>query len=162
MNKKFNLYSRSEEEKSRDMIMYETKARAGELCRLFEDKKKKANMVTVVAAIILCVAGYPLFFNAYDKENILGMLLCSGGIVLLTLLARLSAGAILCRSLPKYFRWASLCTAWKAARSEMHDYEAKFADQTVFEPELKKAEKKLMDASDRLIAFAEKNGISAE
>ena len=160
MNTRFNLYSRSEEEKSRDMIMYETKAEAAELCSLFDARKKKINVVTLTAAVIFAFAGYPFFFKAYDTENVLGMLICAIAVVSLILLTRLVFGAILCRSLGKYFKWSSLCSAYRVARSEMHDYEAKFAEQTVFEPELKKAEEKLMGACHRLIDFARENGIS--
>ncbi|MBR6676499.1 MAG: hypothetical protein IKL24_04120 [Clostridia bacterium] len=160
MNTRFNLYSRSEEEKSRDMVMYETKAQAQELCSLFEKKKKTVNIVTAAAAVLFLAVGYPLFFNAYDKENVLGMLIWAGAVIVLTFLARLAAGGILCRSPMRYFKWSSLCASWRLARGEMHELEAKFAEQTVFEPDLKKAEKKLMAASERLISFAKENSIS--
>ena len=68
-NTRFNLYSRSEEEKSRDMIMYETKAAAGELSALFDSRKKKIHAASVIALCVFSAIGYPFFFNAYDKEN---------------------------------------------------------------------------------------------
>ncbi|MBE6586974.1 MAG: hypothetical protein E7647_01005 [Ruminococcaceae bacterium] len=162
MTNKFNLYSRTEEEKTRDIIMYEKKAHAREICELFEKKKKRADIVTVCSAVVFAAAAFPLFYKAYDSESIIGMLSVILSAVLLTVLARLVAGAVLTRSLKVFLKWGSLCTRWKEARKEMHDYEAKFTDQTVFEADMKKAEKRLMDACDALNSFAEKHGITVD
>ncbi len=159
---RFNLYSRTEEEKTRDIIMYEKKAEAREICELYEKKKKRADLVTVIAAAAIAIGAFPLFYNAYDSESIIGMILVIAGAAALTIVARIIAGAILVRSLAVFLKWGSLCEKWKDARKVMHDYEAKFADQTVFEEDLKKAEKRLMDACDTLIAYAKEHGIKPE
>lgn len=156
---KFNLYSRTEEEKTVDIIMYEKKAESMEICSLFDEKKKITNLVSVIAVAVFTACGFPLFYKAYDGESIVGMLLVIAGVALLTLIARLTAGAILCRSLPVFIKWGSLCRKWTEARKTMHEYEARFADQTVFEEDLKKAEKALMDACDALNSYAAAHGI---
>ena len=156
---RFNLYSRTEEEKTRDIIMYEKKAESKEICELYDKTKKKADIVTLIAAVVFAVCAFPVFYNAYDSESIVGMLLVIAGVVILTLLARILTGAILVRSLSVFLKWGTLCAKWKEARKIMHDYEAKFADQTVFEEDLKKAEKRLIDACDALNSYAKEHGI---
>lgn len=156
---RFNLYSRTEEEKTRDMIMYEKKATAKEICDLYGKTKKKADIITLIAAVVFAVCAFPLFYKAYDGESIIGMILVIAGVALLTILARMIAGAILVRSLSVFLKWGSLCAKWKDSRKIMHDYEARFADQTVFEEDLKKAEKRLMDACDALNSYAKEHGL---
>lgn len=162
MEYRYNLYSRSEEEKTRDMVIYETKAKAKDICHAFERIKKKANLVTLVAAVVLAIAGIPFFLKAYYGESLLGMGAVFLFVILLSIAARLAAGSILSRSLKVFTEWARLSRKWTAARDEMHELEAKFADQTVFEDDMKKAEKKLMDASEALITFKDKYNIKTE
>ena len=57
---RFNLYSRTEEEKTRDMIMYEKKATAKEICDLYGKTKKKADGVCL------------LFFCAIKEPTVKG------------------------------------------------------------------------------------------
>ena len=47
MNSKFNLYSRSEEEKTADILLYEKMARAKEICDSYEKIKKKAEIAEI-------------------------------------------------------------------------------------------------------------------
>ena len=162
MNNRFNMYSRTEEEKTRDIMLYEKKARAGAIAKAYEKANKLSDLVTVIAAVAAFAVAAPFFYKAYDSESILGMILIILGAVLIVASARLITGAVRTRSLFVYMKWGSLSSKWTIARKDMHDYEAKFAEQTVFEPDLKKAEKALMDASDRLIAFAEKHDIKYE
>lgn len=156
---RFNLYSRTEEEKTRDMIMYEKKAMAKEICDLYDKTKKKANLATLISAVVFGIAAFPVFYKAYDSESIIGMILVIAGVALLAVASRIATGAILSRSLAVFLKWSTLCEKWKEARRVMHEYEARFADQTVFEEDLKKAEKRLMDACDALNAYANEHGI---
>ena len=144
------------------MIMYETKATAASICKGFERIKRRSGIATAIAFFVLCFAFSPLIYNAYDKENIVGLIICALAVIILTVVAGFVTGAILSRSLKTYLSMQKLCTKWAYARKEMHEYEAKFADQTVFEPDLKKAEKRLMDASEALIAYAKDRGIEFE
>ncbi len=162
MNGKYNLYTRTEEEKSRDLIMYETKAKAAEIYEKYETIHKKANLFAFIGCIVLIASGIPLFYLSYDRESFAGMAAVFFGVIILTALVRLSVGAVLSRSIPVFIKWGTLCAKWKSARADMHEYEARFAEQTVFEADIKKAEEKLMCACDELIAFANKHNISID
>ena len=160
MNSRFNLYTRSEEEKTQDIQMYETKAAAKDICDLYEKVNKKARLASLIAFVALMFVAVPLFYKAYDTESIIGMIATVLSLVVLTYTAKAVTGGVLSHSLFVFIKWGGLCQRWKAARVTMHELEAKFAEQTVFEPDLKKAEKKLMDASFALIDFAKENKIA--
>ena len=151
MANKFNLYSRTEEEKTQDIILYEKKAQALEIT------KRKVNIVTLVAAVAFAAVAFPFFYRAYDSESLLGIAASVAVAAILVIAARLVSGAVFCRSLSVYIKLSSLCSAWTEARKNMHGLEEKFADQTVFEPDLKKAEEALIGLSDKRIEFAKIN-----
>lgn len=162
MNSRFNLYSRSEEEKTQDIQMYEKKAAAKDICDAYDKINKKAKLVSFITLAVLLLVAFPVFYKAYDTESIIGMIAVVLSLVLLTYVAKLIAGGVLSHSVTVFVKWGGLCQSWRSARINMHELEAKFAEQTVFEPDLKKAEKKLLDASDALINFAKDNKITNE
>lgn len=139
--------------------MYETKAAARDICDAYEKINKKACLASFLAFVVLTFIAVPVFYRAYDTESIVGMIAVVLSLVVLTYAAKLVTGGVLSHSLAVFVKWGGLCQSWKSARVNMHELEAKFAEQTVFEPDLKKAEKKLMDASHALIDFAKENGI---
>ena len=150
---------RSEEEKTRDILMYETKAEAGEIREKYKKTNKLANTVTLITAIVVLIAGFPLFYSAYGNESIVLMLTVVVVALLLIIGARFVTGAILSYSLSVFLKWGSLSAAWEAARKDMHAIEEKFAEDRAFENDIIKAEKKLMSASQALIDFAKENNI---
>lgn len=150
---------RSEEEKTRDILMYETKAEAGEIREKYKKTNKLANTVTLITAIVVLIAGFPLFYSAYGNESIVLMLTVVVVALLLIIGARFIMGAILSHSLSTFLKWGSLSAAWEAARKDMHAIEEKFAEDRAFENDIIKAEKKLMSASQALIDFAKENNI---
>ncbi|MBQ2730078.1 MAG: hypothetical protein IJF69_04825 [Clostridia bacterium] len=154
--------TRTEEEKTKDILMYEKKAKASAICEKYEKVKKRASLATFISAVVCTCAAAPLFYRAYDKESFVGMILTVASAVLITICVRVTVGTLISHSLPVYLKWGSLSQKWKAARAVMHEYEAKFAEQTVFEADMKKAEEKLMAISEELISFAESKGIETE
>lgn len=162
MNSKFNLYTRTEEEKSQDIIIYEKKTKARDVCDLYSKIKKRADLATLISAVLFCAVAAPFFYKAYDGEKIVPMLIIALLVVLLTVAARLVTGAVLCGSISKFVKWGNLTQKWKTARANLHEYEAKFAEQTVFEPDLRKSETTLMDLCEEVIAFAKAYSIETE
>lgn len=162
MNNRFNPYSRTEEEKTQDMLIYEKKAKAASLCEIYNKIKKKTDLFAFFAFILSAGVSTPFFLKAYDGEMIIAMILIIVGIAVFTVGSKIISGAILARSLPMFVKWGTLSAKWTALRKELHKFEAAFEDQTVFEPDLKKAEKRLLEACDALIAFAEKHGIEID
>ena len=160
MNSKFNLYSRSEEEKTADILLYEKKARAKEICDSYEKIKKKAESAEIAAVVLFSAIAFPIFYKFYDTESILGMILTVLCVIFLTVASRLAVGAVLARSLKAFVNWGRLSERWTYARKNMHELEEKFADQTVFEDDIRKAEEKLVAASDALIEFATEHNIN--
>lgn len=150
---------RSEEEKTRDILMYEIKAQAGEIREKYKKTNKLANTVTLITAAVAIFAGSPLFYSAYGNESIVLMLTVAVTALLLIIGARFITGAVLSHSLSTFLKWGSLSAVWEAARKDMHAIEEKFADQRAFEDDIIKAEKKLMSASHALIDFAKENNI---
>ena len=162
MSMSINTSFRSEEEKAKDILIYEKKAKAGDIAKKYEKTKKRADLATVIAAAVLLAAASPVFYNAYDTENLSGMALIALTVILLTAAVRLTVGAILSRSLHTFIKWGSLCAKWTYARKDMHDCEEKFADQKLFEDDMKKVEGRLMDICEALISFAEEKGINTD
>jgi hypothetical protein len=154
---------RTEEEKTRDMIIFEKKAQAGAIVDEYKKVAKKANISAFISAIVLCAIAFPVFFiPAYDSEIIVGMIATVLTVLLLVLSVRFLTGSILTRSLPSFMKWGSLSARWTEARRDMHELEEKFAEQKAFADDIDNAEKKLVDLSEMLIAFAKENEISAE
>ena len=154
---------RTEEEKTRDMIVFEKKAQAGAIVDEYKKVAKKANVSAVISAVILCAIAFPVFFiPAYDSEVIAGMIATVLTVIALVLSVRFLTGSILTRSLPSFMKWGSLSARWTEARRDMHELEEKFAEQKAFATDIDDAEKKLLDLSEMLIAFAEENEITAE
>lgn len=150
---------RSEEEKTRDILMYETKAEAGEIREKYIKTNKLANTVTLITAVVVVIAGFPLFYSAYGNESIVLMLTVVIASLLLIIGARFVTGAILSHSLSVFLKWGSLSAKWEAARKDMHTLEEKFAEDRAFENDITEAETKLMSVSKSLIEFAKKNNI---
>ena len=154
---------RTEEEKTRDMIIFEKKAQAGAIVDEYKRVAKKANISAYISAIVLCAIAFPVFFiPAYDSEIIVGMIATVLTVLLLVLSVRFLTGSILTRSLPSFMKWGSLSARWTEARRDMHELEEKFAEQKAFADDIVNAEKKLVDLSEMLIAFAKENEINAE
>lgn len=154
---------RTEEEKTRDMIIFEKKAQAGAIVDEYKRVAKKANISAFISAIVLCAIAFPVFFiPAYDSEIIVGMIATVLTVLLLVLSVRFLTGSILTRSLPSFMKWGSLSARWTEARRDMHELEEKFAEQKAFADDIVNAEKKLVDLSEMLIAFAKENEINAE
>ncbi len=154
---------RTEEEKTRDMIIFEKKAQAGAIVDEYKRVAKKANISAFISAIILCAIAFPVFFiPAYDSEIIIGMIATALTVLILVLSVRFLTGSILTRSLPSFMKWGTLSARWTEARRDMHELEEKFAEQKAFADDIDNAEKKLVDLSEMLIAFAKENEISAE
>ncbi|MBQ3526964.1 MAG: hypothetical protein IJA52_00200 [Clostridia bacterium] len=154
---------RTEEEKTNDMIIYEKKAQAGAIVAEYKKVAKKANISALISAVVLCSIAFPVFFiPAYDSEIIIGMIATVLTVLLLVLFVRFLTGSILTRSLPSFMKWGSLSARWTEARRDMHDLQEKFAEQKAFADDIDTAEKKLLDLSERLIAFAKDNEINAE
>ena len=154
---------RTEEEKTRDMIIFEKKAQAGAIVDEYKKVAKKANISALISAIALCAIAFPVFFiPAYDSEIIVGMIATVLTVLLLVLSVRFLTGSILTRSLPSFMKWGSLSARWTEARRDMHELEEKFAEQKAFADDIVNAEKKLVDLSEMLIAFAKENEINAE
>lgn len=150
---------RTEEEKTRDILMYEIKAEAGEICEKYKKTNKLANTVTLVAAVAASVIAFPLFYRAYGNESIVLMITILLSALLAVFFARFVTGAILSHSLSVFLKWGSLSAKWEAARKDMHDLEEKFAEERAFENDITSAEKKLMSVSKELIEFAKENKI---
>ena len=154
---------RTEEEKTRDMIIFEKKAQAGAIVDEYKRVAKKANISAFISAIVLCAIAFPVFFiPAYDSEIIVGMIATVLTVLLLVLSVRFLTGSILTRSLPSFMKWGTLSARWTEARRDMHELEEKFAEQKAFADDIDNAEKKLVDLSEMLIAFAKENEINAE
>ena len=148
---------RTEEEKTRDMIIFEKKAQAGAIVDEYKKVAKKANISAFISAIVLCAIAFPVFFiPAYDSEIIVGMIATVLTVLLLVLSVRFLTGSILTRSLPSFMKWGSLSARWTEARRDMHELEEKFAEQKAFADDIDNAEKKLVDLSEMLIAFEKK------
>ena len=150
---------RSEEEKTRDIRMYEIKAEAGEIREKYLKTNKLTKTVTFAAAIVFFASAIPFFYNAYGNENIILMIVILLAALLLTVSARFVTGAILSHSLSVFLKWGSLSAKWEIARKDMHTLEEKFAEQRAFENDISDSEKKLMAVSRELIDFAKKNNI---
>lgn len=159
MNNRFNPYSRTEEEKTQDMLIYEKKAKAASLCESYNKVKKKTDLFAFLAFLLSAGIGTPFFFKAYDGEMIIAMILIIIGVAAFTVGTKIVSGAILAHSLTVFVKWGTLSAKWTVLRKELHKFEAAFEDQTVFEPDLKKAESRLLETCDALIAFAEKHRI---
>ena len=154
---------RTEEEKTRDMIIFEKKAQAGAIVDEYKRVAKKANISAFISAIVLCAIAFPVFFiPAYDSEIIVGMIATVLTVLLLVLSVRFLTGSILTRSLSSFMKWGTLSARWTEARRDMHELEEKFAEQKAFADDIDNAEKKLVDLSEMLIEFAKENEISAE
>lgn len=154
---------RTEEEKTNDMIIYEKKAKAGDIVKEYKRVAKKANVSAVIAAVILSSIAFPIFFEpAYNNELVLGMVSAALMVVILVVGIRFLTGAIITRSLPAFMKWGTLSARWTEARSDMHSLEEKMAEQKAFPDDVEKAEEKLISLSEMLIAFAEENEIEAE
>lgn len=156
------MYSRTEEEKSNDIMVYERKAKAAAITKKYEKTDKKAKFIMLICAVLSLAVAAPFFYKAYDSESIVLMAIIAATVIACIIASRLIGGAVISRSLATYIKWGTLSAKWTAARKDMHTYEASFAEGTVFEPELKRAEKVLMDASDALIEFAKAKGIEYE
>ena len=140
---------RSEEEMSLDIAIYEKKSTAREKLAVFARKQKIGRRITVGAAAVSLAALAVPMLRAYDAERVSLLLILFASWIVFAAVVRIAGGSLLCRSLAAYFRWSRLAAKFHTAEEVMKKTEALFAEGTLFENDLKKAE-------DELVSLAEK------
>ncbi len=152
---------RTEEEKNRDLVLYEKKAMAKDICEKYEKVNNGALLVGALSLFLGIVALWGQFWRAFDRENILGMALILAELLVVFLAARSVWGGLMMKSRSPiaFLKWGSLRSKWTTANKDMQKLCEKFADQTAFEDDVQRAEGKLLAVSEKLIAFAEAEGI---
>ena len=140
---------RSEEEMSLDIAIYERKSTAREKLAVFARKQKIGRRITVGAAAVSLVALAVPMLRAYDAERVSLLIILLAAWIVFAAVVRIVCGALLCRSLAAYFRWSRLAAKFHTAEEVMKKAEELFAEGTLFENDLKKAE-------DELVSLAEK------
>ena len=140
---------RSEEEMSLDIAIYEKKSTAREKLAVFARKQKIGRRITVCAAAASLAALAVPMLRAYDAERVSLLLILFASWIVFAAVVRIACGSLLCRSLAAYFRWSRLAAKFPTAEEVMKKTEELFAEGTLFENDLKKAE-------DELVSLAEK------
>ena len=140
---------RSEEEMSLDIAIYEKKSTAREKLAVFARKQKIGRRITVGAAAASLAALAVPMLRAYDAERVSLLLILFASWIVFAAVVRIACGSLLCRSPAAYFRWSRLAAKFHTDEEFMKKTEELFAEGTLFENDLKKAE-------DELVSLAEK------
>ena len=142
---------RSEEEKTRDILFHEKRTAAAERIGDFRKRSRKALLIACIFGVVLFAAACPLFLAAYDSERLwlLALLFC--GYLLLTVLSFYISGALLCRSLGKFFRWSRLRVRWRDAVTQMDAVAEGVLAGNLYEADREKAETAMEALADEIL-----------
>ena len=146
---------RSEEEMSLDIAIYEKKSTAREKLAVFARKQKIGRRITFGAAAVSLAALAAPMLRAYDAERVRLLIILFVLWIVFTAAVRVVCGALLCRSLAAYFRWSRLAARFHTAEEVMKKTEELFAEGTLFENDLKKAEDELVSLAEKINSMPE-------
>ena len=146
---------RSEEEMSLDIAIYEKKSTAREKLAVFARKQKIGRRITFGAAAVSLAALAAPMLRAYDAERVRLLIILFVLWIVFTAAVRVVCGALLCRSLAAYFRWSRLAAKFHTAEEVMKKTEELFAEGTLFENDLKKAENELVSLAEKINSMPE-------
>jgi|GEM_PF-2873721 len=152
---------RTEEEKTRDLVLYEKKATAKDICERYDKQNRISYFGGAAALVVGVISLWGPFWHAFDTENIWGMVYILAGIAAASLCGRYAFGGIMMKGKNPivFIKWGALSRRWRWANKDMQKLSEKFADQTAFEDDVQRAEERLLAVSERIIAFAEAKGI---
>ena len=146
---------RSEEEMSLDIAIYEKKSTAREKLAVFARKQKIGRRITFGAAAVSLAALAAPMLRAYDAERVRLLIILFVLWIVFTAAVRVVCGALLCRSLAAYFRWSRLAAKFHTAEEVMKKTDELFAEGTLFENDLKKAENELVSLAEKINSMPE-------
>lgn len=147
------MQMRSEDKKTEDILFYEKKAAARDRLTEFQKKLRCARLVTVIGTLAASAASASPFLAAYDSENTKGMIMIIAAVAVFAVILYMVSGAILCRSLPRFFKWRGLRSRFVSIEEDMKKLEEKFLDNTAFEPEVDATEERLLKISEEILDF---------
>lgn len=151
---------RSEEEMSEDILIYEKKYSARQRLAVFEKKQKRCRIICAAAYVVSFAAAAKFMLWAYDSERVALLFLLLGAWVLFGALVYAAAGSISCRSMGRFLLWSRLASGFKSAQQFMHKTEERFAEGTVYDDDVIKAEEKLTSLADRINSLGSCDGSS--
>ena len=150
---------RSEEQRSKDVIIHEKRYRANEILDAIKVLRRKALIIGAVSAVALFAILISFIFAAYDAQNIPLMAALIVLYFLLLILAYNIGGAVTAKSYPAFRGAVKLFKKWNYALLDFEAMEEKVIERTAMPGDMEKAEDKLIACADILIAYGERYGL---
>ena len=147
---------RSEEQKSRDIIIHEKRYRANEILETINAWKRKAAVVCAISAVVLFSVLISFIMAAYDDQNIVLMAVLLVAYLALTVVSYYVGAAAFAKSLGAFCSAKKLAKKWDYAILDFEAMEDKVAERTAMPGDMEKCEAKLIDVATTLISFAER------
>ena len=146
---------RTEEEKNRDIIIHEKRSLADDYIAAFGRKRRRAMLISAAFAAFGAVGTFALMLAAYDKEQLIDMILIFICYILLFIAVYYISGAIFMKSLPEFLKWASMRSRWKELKYRFNDLDEKFYAGEAYEKDIRKTESELLNFADRIVSEGE-------
>ena len=147
---------RSEEQKSKDLIIHEKRYRANEILETVKAWKRKATVVCAISAVVFFAVLISFILAAYDAQNVILMASLIALYFVLVILSYYIGGAVISKSFAAFSGAKKLAKKWDYALLDFEAMEDKVAERTAMPGDMEKSESKLIDVATTLISFAER------
>lgn len=147
---------RSEEQKSKDLIIHEKRYRANEVLDVIKVWRRKATVICAISAVVLFAVLISFIIAAYDAQNIILMAALVAAYFVLVILSYNIGGAVIAKSYSAFRGAKKLAKKWEYALLDFEAMEDKVAERTAMPGDMEKCEAKLIDVATTLISFAER------
>ncbi len=150
---------RSEEQKTRDVIIHEKRYRANEILEIIKAWRRRATVVGAISAVAAFAVLISFILGAYDAQNIALMAALIALYFAVVLVSYNVGGALMAKSYAAFRGALKLGRKWDDAILDFEAMEDKVAERTAMPGDMEKAEDKLLSVADTLASFAEKYGL---
>lgn len=144
---------RIEDEKTRDVIVYEKRYKAEEVLASVKKWKRGALVWAAAGAVVLFAAMISFIVRAYDEEKVALMAILVGALVLGVIAVYFAGGSVKAKSAKRFAVGCSLLRKWNNALADFEVIEEKSLEKTAMPGEIDKYEEKLVSLADKIAEF---------
>ncbi len=138
------------EQKSFSEYLYERRYNAQSKIDDARQTKRKALVAGAIGAVVLFAVMIAFIIGAYDREQVVLFFALVALYVALVVCVFYIYGAIIYKSLPKFFHSVRLISKWEDMVEYIDRIEAKYAEKSLHPADLEKMEKRLIKLCDNI------------
>ncbi len=144
---------RFDEEKTRDVVVYEKRYKAEEVLGGVKKWKRAALVSAAIGAVVLFCVMIAFIIRAYDAENVSLMAVLIGAYLVGVGAVYFVGGTVKAGSAARFVRGCGLLRAWSWAVSDFEQITDKSAEKTAMPGDVEKYEEKLVSLADKIAEF---------